>query len=98
IVTGASAIFLHQFPQDTSGLFLPYWPMFAAGVLLYFVVDRGWDAAQVIGRWPCLVLLGALPLLMFTLNQHWFLFCGVCATWLWILKSFDTQFEFLQRS
>ncbi|WP_197169376.1 acyltransferase family protein [Novipirellula galeiformis] len=96
LVTCVSGIFLNQFPHDRSGLFLPYWPMFAAGTLLYFVVDRGWDATRMMGRWPRLVLLCGLPLLMFALNQHSFLFCGVCAVWLWVLKSFDARLGSLQ--
>jgi peptidoglycan/LPS O-acetylase OafA/YrhL len=46
-----------------SGLFMQYWAMFAFGLLLYLVLDRGLRPARLFGRWagPASVLLtGAL--------------------------------------
>jgi peptidoglycan/LPS O-acetylase OafA/YrhL len=34
----------------TCGLFLPYWPMFAFGVILYWLLEHGWTPDLLFGR------------------------------------------------
>jgi peptidoglycan/LPS O-acetylase OafA/YrhL len=77
-----------------SGLFMQYWAMFAFGLLLYTVLDKGFRPARLFGRWsaPASILLMAALIaatLAFTVcypsetleRQTLFAFC--CGVILW---------------
>src|SRR5439155_7173743 len=57
---------------DVSGIFLPYWPMFALGIALYYLIERGcssplWSASWTIrcsAVGSCLALVVLLTMLV----------------------------------
>jgi len=51
LVTAASAPFALMPKAYRHGIFLPWWPMFAAGIALYYCLARGWTPARVFGRY-----------------------------------------------
>jgi peptidoglycan/LPS O-acetylase OafA/YrhL len=50
LVTAASAPFALMRKAYLHGIFLPWWPMFGAGIALYCCLARGWTPARFFGR------------------------------------------------
>jgi peptidoglycan/LPS O-acetylase OafA/YrhL len=50
LVTVLSAPIAYTGLWRTVGVFLPYWPMFAVGILLYFMLERGISCPRLFGR------------------------------------------------
>jgi peptidoglycan/LPS O-acetylase OafA/YrhL len=82
------------------GIFLPYWPMFAMGIALYFVLERGIWPDSVFGRWAPLVgaavtLAIAISFAVGAVNGHRmnsFLFAALFVIVLWFGKLCDARF------
>ncbi len=57
-----------------TGLFLPYWPMFAVGVILYYLCEHGYVPSRLFGRSAAafsaiLVLVCGMSLFWYALNR-----------------------------
>ena len=51
VVTAGSAAFWAIVGPEAPGVFVQYWPMFALGLLLYFVLEKGLRPARLFPRW-----------------------------------------------
>ena len=80
-----------------TGLCFPFWPMFALGVLLFFVHEKQWGFRNL---WPshatgCSVALSSISLLAFLVatslgfQAQRFVFTVGLTMWLWIAKPAD---------
>jgi peptidoglycan/LPS O-acetylase OafA/YrhL len=90
-----------------SGLFLPYWPMFALGLVLYYVLEKGITPKALFGRragpLSALLLLAALSGFVAAVWSHHLphdhLRFAVCVVpVLWVLSLFDGQVSLLATS
>ncbi len=77
-----------------TGLFLPYWPMFAMGIGLYLAFERGWEPK---GRAAILagvaVVLGVLAVIGLDLaDLHAQVFAASATIALWLLRPLDVWF------
>ena len=80
-----------------SGLCLPFWPMFALGILLYFMHERDWTLQSLAPRKAQSLSVVLTPLIVcaffiaasYGFRPHLFAFTAAFATWLWIAKPSD---------
>src|SRR5262249_32555352 len=50
LVVTAISVTAFLLPPILSGLFVPFWPMFAVGVVLFWLIERGHTLPGVLGR------------------------------------------------
>lgn len=83
-------------PGDTSGLFIPYWPLFGCGVILSSLLAWGYPKAWLAEclRWTGLILI---PALILCLHHHWLSVCGCFTIWLWLLSSTNDRWIITRR-
>jgi len=78
-----------------SGLFLPYWPMFAMGIGLFLAYERGWEpkgrAAVAAGVALVLGVLAVIGLDVADLHPQ--VFAAAATLALWFLRPVDAWFE-----
>ncbi len=87
LVTGVSIPCIFWSGLDISGLFLPYWPMFAMGVILFGLVDRGLTPQRLLGKRSqfvgliALIAGFALPLILagWSIHMHALAFSAIFA-------------------
>jgi len=83
-----------------SGVFLPFWPMFAVGILLFYVLERGWTPEKVVPRLATsiafLVPMCAAGILgyaiLMSLEPSSLVFAVAFAGVLWSMKPIDSWF------
>ncbi len=87
-----------------SGLFIPFWPMFAVGGFLFFVLDRGWSLdndnfrpskfASVIAVF--ILITGIMSFMIAAsrgFNPSWLSFSAFFAICMWLVKPQDKWFN-----
>lgn len=101
ILTAVCAPFAMLGLLVVSGLFVPFWPMFAMGSCLFFVLERGWSFASDGHKLPRVisVTLSCLGLVIFSVaastgfEPSWNCFATSFAVGLWLLKPVDKWFQ-----
>ncbi len=83
-------------PSDLSGICLPYWPLFGAGIVLSQLTARGYPShyVAIMLKWLGLLLL---PFSVVWLHQYWLPFCVCVMIWLWLLSTLDEKMARSQR-
>ena len=75
---------------ELSGIFLPYWPMFAAGVALYVMVERGLVWHHQAARIAAVILCSACAVALVAFHwQHTLSFTILLALMLWLGHGWD---------
>ena len=81
------------------GIFLPYWPMFACGILVYLVLERGVSVGRIAGEhsrrlsWTGLVVLvGAFVAATLASRPTGDFLFGVLGIALWLVHAFDDDY------
>jgi peptidoglycan/LPS O-acetylase OafA/YrhL len=101
-VTVASLVTATYFPGSfNSGIYLPYWPMFALGIVLYWLVEHGIRAELVFGRYRMLVaasgivamLLCLLWVAQMQIQIHYQASSGLFFAFLFLIHGIDDTFE-----
>jgi peptidoglycan/LPS O-acetylase OafA/YrhL len=100
-VTGGSLIALMLPMMFRTGLFLAWWPMFALGIVLYGLIERGYTPQQLFGKQAALISTMMLAGLMFVIiryyhphallleGQRFTIFGAWFALALWPMHTFD---------
>lgn len=73
-VTALSLPFIFIRSADLTGLFLPYWPMFAMGIGLYFVLEKGKPASRAALAMTSVMIATLVVWLVFAERTNAFLF------------------------
>lgn len=50
-ITAVGAATMYMPGAFVSGLFLPYWLMFAFGIGIYYLLRAGWSSEKILGKW-----------------------------------------------
>ena len=100
-ITAASLPF-HFVPSSYRwGIFLPYWPMFAVGIALYWLFERGLKPSSLMGEaaWPLACIFAAVIAISFAVR----VVCGGSIGELWfaigfglflfVAEGFDRHFD-----
>lgn len=100
MVTVISLPFLFTPRIALSGIFLPFWPMFASGICLYWVLDNGFAPSKLLRQsflpltWICMILmvwgLSLYLILGFSINP--LIFAIGFSVFLYLAESLDRPF------
>ncbi len=87
------------FPETYAwGIFLPWWPAFSFGVLLYWLRERGHTPRRIFGKWTTLVVGGTaifwiVAFLNGVIPEAAVPFAAIVAAQLWVVSDFDNAYE-----
>ncbi|MBT5020676.1 MAG: acyltransferase [Planctomicrobium sp.] len=92
-----------------TGLFIPYWQMFAIGVLLCFAMEKGWSLGGsklqstkfIRTLSPLILIIGVVTFIVRCLNGYepsWILFSVFFASSLWLVKPYDETLKKLSEN